>query len=362
MAVLTAAASLAILVPLHRASGGRSGAVAAAIYRDQLEELDRDVARGVVAEGDAGAARAEIARRLIKASAPVGADPPGSVVGRKVATFVGAAFVPIAAVAIYLLIGAPGMRDAPLSARQNAPLANQDVAMLIARVESSLSKNPDDGRGWSVIAPIYARLGRYADAQNAYQNAIRLLGPTADREAAIGEAITNGAGGVVTQEAKAAFQRALALDAKAISPRFFLAMALGQEGKTNEAIAAWQALLADAPAEDAPWVTTARGELARLQSGNATPGPTPDQVTASENMTPEQRTTMIEGMVASLAQRLESQPDDPEGWARLIRSYVVLNRSGEARDALSRARAALAAKPDELAKLASLAQSLGLTE
>jgi cytochrome c-type biogenesis protein CcmH len=280
----------------------------------------------------------------------------------RLATFVGAAIIPIAAVGLYLLVGSPGAHDAPLAARQNAPLADQDVAMLIARVESSLAANPEDGRGWAVIAPIYARLGRYRDAQAAYANANRILGPSADREAGLGEAIAEVAGGVVTQEAQQAFQRALALDPKSVRARFYLALASGQEGKTPDAIAVWQALLADAPAEGAGWAAAARNELARLQAGPATPGPTAQQIADAQQMSPEQRTTMIEGMVASLAQRLESQPDDPDGWARLIRSYMALNRQSEARNALGRARAALAARPDELAKLAALALSLGLAE
>jgi len=362
MAVLTAAASLAVLVPLHRAQGGRSRAAAAAIYRDQLEELDRDVARGVVADGDAGAARTEIARRLIKATFSADAPLSQGNAALRLATIVGAVAIPVGAVALYLWVGAPGMRDAPLATRQSAPLADQDVATLIARVEASLTANPEDGRGWAVIAPIYARLGRHADARAAYANANRILGPTAEREAGLGEAITSTAGGVVTQEAQQAFQRALALDSKSVRARFYLALALGQEGKTNEAIAAWRVLLANAPADGTPWVAAARRELTHLQAGPPAPGPTAEQVAAADNMTPDQRTAMVEGMVASLAQRLESQPDDPEGWARLIRSYVVLSRTGEARDALTRARAALAAKPDEIAKLASLAQSLGLTE
>jgi len=267
MAVLTAAASLAVLAPLYRAGNARrSASGAAAIYRDQLDEIDRDLDRGVVADADADAARTEIARRLIKAA---GANEPvtsGRPAELRVATIIGVGAIPLAAVALYLAIGAPGASDAPLAAREQAPVVEQDIAMLIARVEARLATAPEGGEGWAAIAPIYARLGRHADAATAYANAIRILGATADREAALGEALTEANEGVVAAEARRAFERARALDPQAIRPRFFLAVALGQNGDAPAAIAAWERLLADAPPEGAAWVAAARAELARQQA------------------------------------------------------------------------------------------------
>ena len=267
MAVLTAAASLAVLAPLYRTGRARrSAGGTAAIYRDQFDEIDRDLARGVVGDADADAARTEIARRLIKAADDTEPGISGRPADLRMATIVGAGVIPLAAVALYLAVGAPGAGDAPLAARMQAPVVEQDVAMLVARVEARLAAAPEDGDGWAVIAPIYARLGRHADAATAYANAIRILGATADREAALGEAITEANEGVVTPEARRAFERARAFDPQAIRPRFFLAVALGQNGDAPAAIAAWERLLADAPADGAAWVAAARAELARQQA------------------------------------------------------------------------------------------------
>jgi cytochrome c-type biogenesis protein CcmH len=262
---------------------------------------------------------------------------------------------------LYLTVGAPAIPDSPLAARQNAALADQDPAILLARVEAHLATAPEDGQGWTVIAPVYARLGRHEDAAKAYANTLRILGSDADREAGLGEALTAANDGIITKEAREAFERALALDPDAVRPRFYLALAHGQDGDTPAAISAWRALLADAPAEGASWVETARGELARLE-GQAPRGPTEADIAAAASLTAEGRTAMIDGMVASLAERLSAQPNDPEGWARLIRSYVVLGHMGDAAAALVRAREVFAGDAARQAELAGLAQSLGLAE
>jgi len=364
MAVLAAAASLSVLVPLYRgrraaAQEGEPGEVA--IYKDQIAEIDRDLARGLIDAGEAGAARTEIARRLLKAdaaaSAPAARAQPASF--RRIAA-VAALAMPLLALAFYLALGSPQLPDQPLAARLAAPPEASDLAALIARVEAHLAAAPDDGRGWDVIAPVYVRSGRYADGERAYRNAIRILGPTAERESGVGDALVRQNRGVVTEDARAAFARANALDPAAPKPRFFLALALTQEGRTGEAAAAWKALLDGAPA-DAPWVPAAKEMLARLEPG--TPGgPSPAQVEDAARLTPDQQRTMIEGMVAELAARLESSPGDADGWARLVRSYMVLGRKDEAGAALARARAALSGDAAKLAPVEAEARSAGLIE
>ncbi len=370
MAALAAAVALPLLVALNRApaAGGGRRERAIAIYRDQLEELGREVDRGVVAKGEAAAARTEISRRLIHAGegGPPGASALSSSPSlRRIAAAVIVA-MPIAAVALYVVLGSPGLPDAPLAARLAAPPDTQDIAALVKRVEEHLATAPEDGHGWEVLAPVYQRLGRAADAATAYGNALRILGSSASLEAGLGESLVGVSGGVVTADARAAFERAVALAPDDPRPRFFLAVALDQDGKTDEAIAAWKALLAGAPA-DAPWVAVAQGELARLQqasatSPEATPGPSTDDIAAASDLSPEERSAMIEGMVASLATRLESEPGDAEGWARLIRSYAVLDRMDDARNALTKARLAVADDAGKAAVVEQAARAAGLAQ
>lgn len=373
MAVLAAAASLSVLVPLYRARPAASGpAEDVSIYRDQLGEVDRDLDRGVIGEREAAAARTEIARRLIQADRAAAVPPvPASETRRRIATLAGLVGVPVVAVAAYLALGSPDLPDIPLASRLSAPVESQDIAVLVSRVEAHLRDNPDDAEGWQVLAPVYARLGRFDDAANAYANVVRTAGSTVASESALGEALVRANDGAVTAEARAAFERAAALDPAAIQPRFYLALALGQEGRRDEAVAALKALAQSAP-KDAPWLPMVETVIAKLEAstadGPAAPpaaappaatGPSAADVEAAAGLSAEDRAAMIEGMVGQLAARLEANPDDPAGWARLIRSYMVLGRPDDATAALAKARTALAGKAEALATVEAEARAAG---
>lgn len=271
IALLTAAAILAVLAPLARAPKSRaSAAYAARVYRDQLHELERDAADGRISASEAKMARAEIARRLIalddEARTRVGqelASPSGgSTVARRAVSLVALIGIPALSLGFYLALGAPDKPGEPLAARLSAPVAPDNVELLVAKVEAHLAKHPEDGRGWEVIAPVYLNLGRAADATQAFRTAIRILGPSAERNAGLGEAIVTAEGGIVTAEARGAFEAAEALDPKAPAPRFYLALAAEQAGKPEEAKKVLRALLADAPA-DAPWRPAVEEALAK---------------------------------------------------------------------------------------------------
>src|SRR5262249_42492368 len=128
--------------------------------------------------------------------------------------------LPFSAIAFYLALGFPGLPDQPLAARTSGP-ENRAIAALVAQGDDRLERNPQDGRGWEVLAPVYMRLGRFEDAVRARRNAVRLLGATAAREGDLGEALVAAANGVVTAEAKSTFDRALALDAGDPRAKFY---------------------------------------------------------------------------------------------------------------------------------------------
>ena len=268
------------------ARAGRAGRprYAARVYRDQLDELERDKAEGRISASEAETARAEIARRLIAvdgeahaegkaAGAAVAiASPKGP--GRAGSLLVALLGIPILSLGLYIGLGAPWLPGEPLAARLSAPIAPDDVEGLVAKVEEHLAQNPEDGRGWDVIAPVYLRLGRAADSVQAYRTAIRLLGATA-RQSDLGEAIFALEGGIVTAGARTAFEAAQAMDPAAPGPRFYLAIAAEQDGKTDEAAAMLQSLLAEAPA-DAPWRKAVEMALAQVQPrGGAPAAPSP---------------------------------------------------------------------------------------
>ncbi len=368
MAVLAAAVSLTVLVPLYRgrADARRMAEQEASVYRDQLRELDRDLERGVIAPAEAEAARTEIARRLIRADAAGRAAPAlaADEASRRVAAIAAVLAMPVLALGLYVALGSPELPDEPLAARLAAPPEQQDMAVLLDQVEQHLAANPDDLRGWQVVAPVYVRVGRDDEAVTAFRNILRLAGSDVRTEGDFGEALVRANQGSVGADARAAFERALDDDPKDIRARFYLALGDGQAGRRDEAAAALRSLIAEAP-PGATWTDGIREVLAQIEAGPAVAtgaGPTAEDVEAADGMSPGDRSAMIEGMVAQLADRLQAEPNDAEGWARLVRSYMVLGRESDARAALDDARTALAGAADKLALVENEARATGLIQ
>jgi cytochrome c-type biogenesis protein CcmH len=351
-------AVFAALWPLLRPSSTAKADAAAneaAFYKAQLEEIRRDVERGLLPQGEAESARAEAARRLIAVASRREQAPPPAPRNRLAAAALIAVGLPAIAFPLYAFLGQPRMPDEPLASRKVQPQTNGEIEAAVAAVEARLIAKPDDGKGWAVIAPVYMRLERYADAAHAYAEALRLVGEDPLRRAAYGEALVAAAGGVVTEEARQAFDRALAERPGQPQARFYLALGAEQDGKKADAIRAYEALIADSP-PDAPW----RGVVsARLAGLKGEPAPAEASAGAAAAI-PEAQRPMIEGMVNRLATRLASNGGSVDEWSRLIRAYAVLHEADKAKAALIDARKALAPDPNAVASLDALAHDLGL--
>lgn len=193
-------------------------------------------------------------------------------------------------------------------------------------------------------------------------SAIRLLGSSPERETNRGEALVVANKGIVSAEARAAFERAVELDADAVKPRFFLALALTQENRKDEAVAAWQALLAEAKGDE-PWAEAVRGQLAGLgvdvRDTGTQPGPTREDVEAAAGLSDAGRAQMIRGMVDQLDTRLAEEGGSPEEWLRLLRALSVLGDGERLGSAVERARNALKDDPEGLARVDAAAKELG---
>lgn len=357
-AVLTAVVILVLMVPLRSRGNAAAvrGAFDLAVYRDQLAELDRDAESGLIGKAEADAARNEISRRILAAEAAIAADrsedrpvPAWLSIGTILA-------VPAIAMGVYLNVGRPELPAQPLEARLEQAVENQDTVAMVRSVEKHLEANPDDARGWGVLAPIYTRLGRFTDAANAYRQVMRIEGPSPDILSDLGETMVVAKQGLVEADAVKMFEAAVSADPKHVKSRFFLAMAKRQEGKTEEAIAMWQALLDESPA-DAPWRDAVRQQMAETGSpGSVLPqlpkGPalSEEQIQAGQQIASGDRMEMIRGMVEGLDKRLAEDGSDLDGWLRLIRARMVLGEKDKAADALNRASAAF--KDDERATTA----------
>ena len=376
---LTALVLFVLLRPLLGARGREDAREAfnAAVYRDQLGEIDADRARGLIGESEAEAARLEIARRLLQADSKERAAPSERASGSpaRAAMIVVATLVPLLALGLYLLYGSPRLPDQPLAARLEDPSNSQNLAALVARVEARLREHPDEGEGWDVIAPVYLGAQRYQDAADAYNEAIRLLGPTAKRLSGQGQALVLANNGVVTEDAKRALTQAIALDPTLIEPRILIAIAKEQDGDFASAIADWRALIDKAPA-DAPWRQMVEQRIASDEAhlagkplpGTPAPaeappvagGPSTSDVAAAQNMSPADRQAMIETMVQRLAARLDQDGSDLGGWLKLVKAYSVLDRKDDALKALARAKSQFTGNAQALQQLDQLAAELGL--
>ncbi len=365
--LMTAAAVLAVLWPLRTriAGGANAGDADLAVYRDQLAEIERDRTAGLIGAAEFDAARTEVGRRILRVAGEADINTARVIRGsdgrRRAVAVIALIGLPLMAGALYFKLGSPQLEGQPLAARMQARPEQADVAVLIRKVEGHLEANPEDGRGYEVIAPIYLRIGRTDDAVRAWSNALRLLGPDTVRATGLGEALTASSGGVVTNEAKAAFQQALALDPRNPKARYYLGLAAEQDGKPQDAAALWGALASDSPA-DAPWLPVLREALARVGAPMppAAPGPSSADVAAAQQMNPQDRAAMVRGMVEGLEQRLATDSADIEGWLRLMRAWNVLGESDKAKAAAGQARTHFAKDDGALTRIDTLARELGL--
>ena len=366
LALMTAAAIFAVLWPLAQRKGRTSGSDVA-VYRDQLDEIERDRAAGLIGSAEAEAARVEVSRRLLAAADAAEAGSPSARTGtwtatwgRRAVAIVALVALPIGAGAVYLSLGSPMLPGEPLATRAVAERTPAAVLARIAQIETYLEQNPEDGKTWEALANVYMRLSRFDDAVKASRNALRLLGNSAERQSNLGVALTASANGMITAEAKEAFDRAIAQSPGDAAANYFIGLAAEQDGRREDAARIWSELSARVPA-DAPIAQLLKRSLTRVGvEAPASSGPSAQDMEAAAGMEPQARSEMIQGMVARLAERLKTEGNDVEGWLRLVRAYMVLGDRDKARDAATDARRALAGDADKLRRIDDLIKGLDL--
>jgi cytochrome c-type biogenesis protein CcmH len=363
-AVMTAAALAALLWPLYRRGSPDAGPREAelAVYRDQLGEIDRDAARGLIGIEEAAATRNEVARRMLAAAGPKDmAEPSGSSPGARRAALVAALLgVPVIALSTYMSLGRPDLPGLPRAERMAMAVERSDIDAMVAQVEAHLADNPHDAQGWLVLAPAYRGMGRYGDAAEAFARAIEIAPATAGLLADYGEVLVLAEEGLVSARARDAFQQALALDAENTKALFYRGMAERQDGEHEQALATWQSMLEHAPADTAwrPAVERQMASLAREQP--AGPKIRDQDIAKAEELDEGERQAMIRGMVAGLAQRLEQDGGDLQGWLRLARARLVLGEREAAVAALRTAEHHFSGDPESLGQIARTRHALGL--
>jgi cytochrome c-type biogenesis protein CcmH len=321
---------------------------AAAVYRRQLDEIDDLAARGLLGEEERKTAHAEAARRLLGAGEIAPEKPPTR--GIKLAIVGAAVVAAFVAMGVYMVVGAPGQPDMPFKARaaQWRKLAENDPGQLDAErlaivLKSLAAEKPDDPQPLYYLAVAQVQSGQVQLGIHNLKKVAAMAPDQAQVWGSLGEALVLASpDGSVSPEAEADFRKAIALDPKAVRPRFYLAQAKIAAGDKQGGLADWKALAAEQPAAS-PERQAIESEITRVEGG------------APKLASNDPQAGMIQQMVSSLAEKLKQNPNDVDGWSRLIRSYAVLGDTAKMNAALEEARRIFKDKPSERAQIESAA-------
>lgn len=397
--VAAVAATLIRAMSRARAEGKASVEFDIAVYRDQLAEVERDIARGVVPAEEGARLKTEISRRLLEADRAAAGQTKtaSSHVGFAVIGLV--AVIIAGSVALYWRLGAVGYPDLPLSDRLAmseeiranrfsqaqaeeqtpavAPREDVDPSFLdlMEKLRATMSERPDDLRGLELLARNEAGLGNYRAAKEAQAQIVAVKGAAAAAEdhAALAELMILAAGGYVSPEAEAELIEALRRDPENGMARYYTGVMFAQIGRYDQTFALWRPLLESSP-PDAPWVQPIRVQMSDIaaragvnydlppEPGTGLKGPSAGDVAAAGEMSEDDRKAMIEGMVAQLGERLATEGGSAEEWARLISSLAILGRKDEAQEIYAEALKRFEGKTVETQGIKEAAVRAGLTE
>ena len=368
-ALLTAAVVAALIRPLLHTPPPlpERGRYDLEVYRDQLAEIDRDLARGVIADTQAEAARIEVSRRILAvAEPPLSPNPaaPARTASRRLAATLLVA-LPLGTLTLYLALGRPDLPDLPLAARatptaQASGSTPPDVLTAVAHLAERLKTEPNNLEGWVLLAQSLGKLGRLADAVTAWHQAAALAPADDEITGNLAEALTAANQDTVPDEARRLFEAVQARHAADPRAAHYLALARAQAGDFRGALDRWVALAAASPA-NAPWLPLVQrriedmaGQL-KLDPATVIPkplpalNPSPTAATAPATASPDTSTTpeaatdqqapLIRSMVGKLEAKLEANPGDIDGWLRLAHAYQILADSEKERAVLKRALA-----------------------
>jgi cytochrome c-type biogenesis protein CcmH len=315
-------------------------------FRLVLAGIDADLAAGKLGEGEATAAKGELAREILRLKAEAGRVAGAGLSFGRTPMLGGLALVVGLALGVYAWLGSPDLPSQPLSGRADVAAQQLDLDTAIARIEAQLTANPDDLRGWTVIAPAYVEQARYGDAVRAYRRIIDLSGATPDLQTSLAEALLLAGGDAGTDEAIALLQAAAEADPDHVMARLYLASVLTGVERYEEAVPVWTEVLALAKGDE-PWLASAQQGLAVAENGGAAPAD-------------GQEAEMIGQMVSGLATRLAAEGGSIEEWTQLVRAYLVLGDLDRAQAAFDDAVAAYPQAFDR-GELDTLALGAGLT-
>jgi cytochrome c-type biogenesis protein CcmH len=316
-------------------AAGASGLDATrAHFRRQLGEIDADAAFGRMEPAEVVAAKAELARELIRQQKDASAAAGTAIAAGRLALPASIVAAALIAFLAYAWLGRPDLPSQPLAGRAVAKAEDMSVADAVKAVEDRLAAHPDDLKGWSVIAPVYMQSGQYAKAERAFRQILALSPETADADTDLAEALMMQNGGQATGEAATLLHKAVTLDPRQVRARFYLAAEAMRQKDYGSAVSQWNDIIALGSDADS-WMPTARAGLAAAEAGRDGK-PLPD---ANAAAAPAQSPAIL-AMVDGLAARLQKNGGSLAEWTQLVRSEIVLGDLVKAQAAYNSAKKA----------------------
>jgi cytochrome c-type biogenesis protein CcmH len=356
---LSAVVAALMLRGAARASLAVGDDASLAVHRRQLSEIDDLAERGLLADVELKGARAEAGRRLIAAADHKAPWPPANPRQRPLVLVLGAA-APILALGIYGMIGALGVSDQPYLKRvaewRRTDPVQLEPRKIAAVLEQIALQHPTDPEPLKNLALARMAAGDATGASQALRRAVIVAPARADLWAGLGETFVAEGQGEIGADARKAFAEALKHDPKNTSARYHLGLARISDGDVQGGLADWKALLADLPPDDPRRIGFGQ-QIAQVQADGglrASAAPTGQPAETAQGGDVQD---MIQGMVAGLAARLDANPDDPDGWIKLVRAYSVLGDTARRDATLAKARARYKDQPKVLAALGQAAQT-----
>lgn len=402
------AALLAAVLLRNKSTGEPAAAFDLRVYRQQLADVDKDVARGVVAHEDAERIRTEIARRILAADAQLKAAVAGTAQPTGATQIMAAIVVAVIATGtavLYLHFGAPGYGDFALADRlalaeeratdrpsqtdieaqmppQLAPEISADYLNLVTQLRSVMETRPEDPRGFALLSEHEANLGNFRAAYTAKARYIELQNNDIDGDDLMDmvELMTLAAGGYISPEAETYLRQALTLEGRRADTGYYFGLLMGQIGRPDRGYQVWSDTLKIGPA-GSPWIQRIQAQIpdmAALAGVNYTeitppsgedrradpplPNPSAEDIEAASALSAEDRMEMVRGMVSQLSERLATEGGSVEEWARLIASLGVLGQPEQAAAIYSEAVAQFSEDDTALSLLQAAAKSAGVDE
>ncbi|MFK5984068.1 MAG: c-type cytochrome biogenesis protein CcmI [Pseudomonadota bacterium] len=221
------------------------------IAKDQLCTLEENFSQGEVSQEEYDSLKFELESSLIddismpqEETTAIDLSPKSN----KIIMVMVVVFVPICSMLLYQKLGTPGFVDGSILQKQTAQNdqhsgANQaSVNEMVVMLINKLKENPNDQKGWFLLARTYMALEKYDNAYRVYEKLLSLTGDDASILVSMADALAMTKGGKISGEPEQLVLRALKVDANNITGLWLAGIAKKEQGQNQQALNYWNKL------------------------------------------------------------------------------------------------------------------------